>query len=416
MGSSLDWMKWMAAKQVEDLLNNPAHQAAMRHLEEMERNPALKMLYKQMEEQARSPLFHVSRQVMRDLDRLTANEHLRVWEKRIPDWVLNAKPHATPGLGLTAPQLQGGRATRSEPAGPRRARQGRRRHCTRQPRGHPVGRDEQPRGFEKLARRSHLSREISDLFRSLPPEAGDTLLGQTARRLDAIRESAERQDAEKFDQEVAALAEHLLGWVGSILPHSLTSEGMLHIILAVLLTLAQIGVSYKWRIDDQREAERREQARDEKLDTIVLAVRGLEENRRADVGKPYRIERTTAVFSRPGPKRPRVGYVYAGQRVRAIATTGRWLFIEYADPFNLELRAGWIRKKYASIDDRPGIKQTSERLNTTRDTELEVTTGESRLIIEPVPAGETEGRRGRVGAATKRVMENHDRTLRRLAE
>lgn len=30
--------------------------------------------------------------------------------------------------------------------------------------------------------------------------------------------------------------------------------------------------------------------------------------------------------------------------------------------------------------------------------------------------GETEGRRGRVGVATKRVMKNHDQTLRWLAE
>ena len=62
-----------------------------------------------------------------------------------------------------------------------------------------------------------------------------------------------------------------------------------------------------------------------------------------------------------------------------------------------------------------GSCRTASR-NITRDTELEVTTDGTRLIIEPVRPAEVEGRRARVGAATKRVMKNHDRTLRRLAE
>ncbi|HEV2761797.1 MAG TPA: AbrB/MazE/SpoVT family DNA-binding domain-containing protein [Pyrinomonadaceae bacterium] len=78
-----------------------------------------------------------------------------------------------------------------------------------------------------------------------------------------------------------------------------------------------------------------------------------------------------------------------------------------------------MRKNLSAIGNSLGIvieKPILELLNITRDTELEVTTDGSRLIIEPVRTGETEGRRGRVGVATKRVMKNHDRTLRRLAE
>jgi antitoxin MazE len=78
-----------------------------------------------------------------------------------------------------------------------------------------------------------------------------------------------------------------------------------------------------------------------------------------------------------------------------------------------------MRKNLSAIGNSLGIvieKPILELLNITRDTELEVTTDGSRLIIEPVRTGEKEGRRGRVGAATKRVMKNHDRTLRRLAE
>jgi antitoxin component of MazEF toxin-antitoxin module len=78
-----------------------------------------------------------------------------------------------------------------------------------------------------------------------------------------------------------------------------------------------------------------------------------------------------------------------------------------------------MRKNLSAIGNSLGIVIETpilELLNITRDTELEVTTDGSRLIIEPVRAGEKEGRRGRVGAATKRVMKKHDRTLRRLVQ
>ena len=78
-----------------------------------------------------------------------------------------------------------------------------------------------------------------------------------------------------------------------------------------------------------------------------------------------------------------------------------------------------MRKNLSAIGNSLGLvieKPILELLNITRDTELEVTTDGTRLIVEPVREVEARGRRGRVGAATKRVMKNHDRTLRRLAE
>ena len=78
-----------------------------------------------------------------------------------------------------------------------------------------------------------------------------------------------------------------------------------------------------------------------------------------------------------------------------------------------------MRKNLSAIGNSLGSiieKPILELLNITRDTELEVTTDGSRLIIEPVRTEEKEGRRGRARAATKRVMKNHERTLRRLAE
>lgn len=78
-----------------------------------------------------------------------------------------------------------------------------------------------------------------------------------------------------------------------------------------------------------------------------------------------------------------------------------------------------MRKTLSTIGDDLGIvieKPILELLGITRDTELEITTDGTRLIVEPVREVEAKGRRGRVGAATKRVMKNHDRTLPRLAE
>jgi antitoxin MazE len=78
-----------------------------------------------------------------------------------------------------------------------------------------------------------------------------------------------------------------------------------------------------------------------------------------------------------------------------------------------------MRKNLSVIGNSLGLvieKPILELLNITRDTELEVTTDGTRLIIEPVREDTRNGRRGRVAAATKRVMKNHDRTLRRLAK
>jgi len=51
-------------------------------------------------------------------------------------------------------------------------------------------------------------------------------------------------------------------------------------------------------------------------------------------------------------------------------------------------------------------------LNITRDTKLEIRTDGDALIIRPI----REDRGARVRAATQRLMEQHDDTLRKLAE
>lgn len=55
-----------------------------------------------------------------------------------------------------------------------------------------------------------------------------------------------------------------------------------------------------------------------------------------------------------------------------------------------------MRKNLSVIGNSLGLvieKPILELLNITRDTELEVTTDGTRLIVEPVRGGETKGRR-----------------------
>lgn len=74
-----------------------------------------------------------------------------------------------------------------------------------------------------------------------------------------------------------------------------------------------------------------------------------------------------------------------------------------------------MRKHLSAIGNSLGIvieKPILELLDIDRETELEVRTDGSRLIIEPV----RNGRRRRVSASAERVMAAHDATLRRLAK
>lgn len=73
-----------------------------------------------------------------------------------------------------------------------------------------------------------------------------------------------------------------------------------------------------------------------------------------------------------------------------------------------------MRKKLSAIGNSLGVvieKPILDLLAIDRDTELEMTTDGQRLIITPL-----SHRRGRVLAASKRVMEAHDKTFRKLAK
>jgi len=114
MGLGMDWMDRMAFEQINELLSDPARQAALKYFEQVDRNPAWKVLYKQLEEQARSPLFQVSKQKMREFGELTAHEQLRTWERHIPDWILETKAASQSRSGCCIRKLASDRTSQSE--------------------------------------------------------------------------------------------------------------------------------------------------------------------------------------------------------------------------------------------------------------------------------------------------------------
>jgi antitoxin MazE len=73
-----------------------------------------------------------------------------------------------------------------------------------------------------------------------------------------------------------------------------------------------------------------------------------------------------------------------------------------------------MRKKLSAIGNSLGVvieKPILELLDIDRETELEMTTDGQRLIIEPV-----RQRRKRVLASSKKVLDAHDATFRKLAK
>ena len=75
-----------------------------------------------------------------------------------------------------------------------------------------------------------------------------------------------------------------------------------------------------------------------------------------------------------------------------------------------------MKKNLTVIGNSLGIiieKPILDLLGINKETELEMTTDGKRLILEPV---KLENRTEKIKAATKRVMKNHDETLRELAK
>ena len=75
-----------------------------------------------------------------------------------------------------------------------------------------------------------------------------------------------------------------------------------------------------------------------------------------------------------------------------------------------------MKKNLTVIGNSLGIiieKPILDLLGISKETQLQVITDGQRLIIEPV---KPEERTEKIKAATRRVMKNHDKTLRELAK
>lgn len=75
-----------------------------------------------------------------------------------------------------------------------------------------------------------------------------------------------------------------------------------------------------------------------------------------------------------------------------------------------------MRKNLTVVGNSLGIiieKPILDLLGINKETQIEMSTDGKRLILEPVAE---EDRVAKIKAATKRVMKNHDETLRELAK
>lgn len=75
-----------------------------------------------------------------------------------------------------------------------------------------------------------------------------------------------------------------------------------------------------------------------------------------------------------------------------------------------------MRKNLIIVGNSLGIiieKPILDLLGINRETQLEMITDGKRLILEPVAE---ENKTAKIKAATRRVMNNHDKTLRELAK
>ena len=75
-----------------------------------------------------------------------------------------------------------------------------------------------------------------------------------------------------------------------------------------------------------------------------------------------------------------------------------------------------MRKNLITVGNSLGIiieKPILDLLGISRETQLEMITDGNRLILQPV---KEEDKTAKIKAATRRVMKNHDKTLRELAK
>jgi predicted HTH domain antitoxin len=361
----------MAQRQMEEEQRNPglrlAREMAQRQMEEEQRNPGLRILREKLEREQNTPLLRIARErfdealrfqslygvsnrSLEQFNRYAINDSIRDWERRIPDWFLNQKSPTSSAFRSMLNHLDDAQSVAA-------------RFATQ---AHIDLRSfDRVRGLDQFGA---LGRELSTMVRFASPELSNTFLFTAAEKLNRIQHLAELQDSPLLDQEFESFIEYVVSWIKQAGSKVLRRDVVLAILVPVLLAALQQAQSYKWRLDDQKDADRRVEEQNGKLDALLAELNELQrEIQQPAIGKPYKIERTTPTFALPGAKRLRIGYVYSGQSVLAVGSTGRWILIQYTDPFNLEARAGWIRKKYA--------KQVTQNANNT------VSQNKVRLVV-----------------------------------
>jgi predicted HTH domain antitoxin len=354
----------MLQRQIEEEQRNPglriAREMAQRQMDEEQRNPGLRIVRERLEQERNNPhlriarerfdealrfksLYDVSNRSLGEFDRYAVKDSIREWERRIPDWFLNPKSPTASAFRSVMNHWEEAQAVAA--------------HFATQT--HIDLRD-----FDRLPgldRFGALGRELSTMAGFTPPELSNTFLFTAADRLNRIQHLAELRDTASLDQEFESFVDYVVSWIKQAGSNLLRRDVVLAILVPVLIAVLQQAQSYKWRLGDKKDADRRAEEQNSKLDALLGALHEFQKKvQQPAIGKPYKIERTTPTFPRPGAKRVRIGYVYSGQLVLAVGSTGRWILIQYTDPINLETRSGWIRKKYAKQQTQQGSNTASQ--------------------------------------------------------
>ncbi len=323
-----------------------AREMAQREREEEQRNPGLRILREKLEQERNNSFPRIAREYLNEalvlqshydvpsrsleqFNRYAINERIRDWEREISDWFLNPRSPKSVAFESMMNHFDDAQNVAA--------------HFATQ--AHI-----DLRSFDRwqgLDRIRTLGKELSTMVGFSSPELSNTFLFNAAERLNRIQELTELRDSALLDQEFESFIGYVLSWIKQAGSKFIRPDVVFAILVPVLIAALQQAQSYKWRLDDKKDADRRAEEQNAKLDALLAALKELKGKiQQPAIGKPYKIKRTTPTYAQPG-KRLRIGYVYSGQPVLAVGSTGRWILIEYVDRINLEPRAGWIRKKYA---------------------------------------------------------------------
>ena len=189
----------------------------------------------------------------------------------------------------------------------------------------------------------------SSAFQRLSDQIGalqSSFAAQLAQAInDALASAAEDSDA---FSPVETLIEQK---VSTSPPNAVLAEGLRRLffdILVILIGLAQIGLVV-YQVLDAKKSSKEQADFFKRLIEVneQIAVNTESRTSQQDYVTYYEVERSVGIRLEPSTKSSVVRILYPGHKVRLVERNHKWIFVEYFDYINGEIRYGWLYKKYA---------------------------------------------------------------------